>query len=183
MLRALSGHCFLRKEYLSVATFLLRSLQETQHCRNATCALRAAQTIYDQPSRGLTVVGWAIIYRMSLANCVQSGTENKPSLDFRGDFHTWPNPEIVPNNTLHWNSGALECDAASTDKWSPAFSKDWHLKPLKMKAPRYLETSDTTKRCCVTTQETENLDYTSAKNSPLPRLTHLAPCTTFLSHR
>jgi hypothetical protein len=129
------------------------------------------------------VVGWELIYTMSLANCVPPGSKNKPSLDFQWDFHTCPSPEIVPHNTLDGNYGALGCDAASTDKWSPAFSMDWHLKPLKMKVPRYFETSDTTTRCCVTTQETEILDYTAAKNSPLPHLTHLSPCTIFLSRR
>ena len=139
--------------------------------------------IYDQVSRGLTVVGWKLIYIMCLENCVQLGPENKPSLDFQGDFHTCPSPEIVPNNNLHRNSGALGCDAASTDKWFPAFSKDWHLKPLKMKASRYVETSDTTKRCCVRTQETEILHHIAVKNSPLPPLKHLAPYTIFLQRR
>jgi hypothetical protein len=69
---------------------------------------------------------------MSLANCVQSGSENKSNLDFQGDFRTCPSPEIVPNSTLDGDSGALGCDAATTDKWSPAFPKDWHLKPLNV---------------------------------------------------
>ena len=140
-------------------------------------------TIYDQASRGLNVTDCKLIYRMSLANCVRPGSANKPSLDFRGNFHTCPSPEIVSNNTLHGNSGALGYDAAATDNWSPAFSKDWHLKPLTMKAPRYFETSDTTKRCCVTTQETKILDYTAVKYSPLPPLKRLAPYTVFLSRR
>ena len=57
------------------------------------------------------LMGW----RMSMGNCVLSGSGHKARLDFLGLFHSRPLPEIIWDNT--WHFVALgSCDRASWAK-------------------------------------------------------------------